>query len=368
MAQHDMLIDNGPGRSVRLDINAAIAALVSSSAGPVSPLVTAGGQPWFDTGDPDNAKLYFRDAANANWLDINRDFETAQYRASPGNFTITTANHRDFIQFTSAGQANLPAVASVDPRFWINVSAQSGAVIIQPQPGETIDGAASLSVPIGFTVQVRATGTDWRTSMVPINSNTMKAYFATLPLVAPIVGDTVILLRADGTMARANGETLGNPPGTMILFGSPTPPTGYLSCNGALVSRTTYATLYAQIGTWWGAGDGSTTFALPDFRGEFIRGFDAGRGADSGRVFGSFQDQMYLSHTHGLYDPSHAHAASGGYSFVVVVGGSGGQGNVGSGYSSVGSTDYRGTGQSVYAAGGAETRPRNKAALLAIKY
>jgi phage-related tail fiber protein len=72
-----------------------------------------------------------------------------------------------------------------------------------------------------------------------------------------------------------------------------TAPTGWLKANGAAVSRTTYAALFSAIGTTFGVGDGSTTFNLPDLRGEFMRGWDDGRGVDSGRAFGSAQlDQM----------------------------------------------------------------------------
>jgi microcystin-dependent protein len=81
--------------------------------------------------------------------------------------------------------------------------------------------------------------------------------------------------------------------GAIAFFGLNTAPAGWLKANGALVSRTTYASLFAVIGTTYGAGDGSTTFALPDMRGEFPRGWDDGRGADSGRTFGSAQlDQL----------------------------------------------------------------------------
>lgn len=66
-------------------------------------------------------------------------------------------------------------------------------------------------------------------------------------------------------------------------------PNGFLECNGAELSRTTYANLFAVIGTTYGVGDGSTTFNLPDLRGEFIRGFDNGRGVDNGRIIGSSQ-------------------------------------------------------------------------------
>jgi microcystin-dependent protein len=83
------------------------------------------------------------------------------------------------------------------------------------------------------------------------------------------------------------------PSGAVLFFAMNTAPTGWLKANGALVSRTTYATLFSTIGTTFGVGDGSTTFALPDLRGEFLRGWDDGRGVDTGRAFGSAQlDQM----------------------------------------------------------------------------
>ena len=54
--------------------------------------------------------------------------------------------------------------------------------------------------------------------------------------------------------------------GMIIAFGNETPPDGWLACDGSAVSRTTYADLFEAIGVMWGAGDGSTTFNLPDMR------------------------------------------------------------------------------------------------------
>lgn len=85
------------------------------------------------------------------------------------------------------------------------------------------------------------------------------------------------------------------PAGSVFWFARATPPTGFLECNGAALSRTSYATLFSVIGTVFGAGDGSTTFNLPDLRGEFLRGWDHGRGVDAGRGFGSFQHGSTLN-------------------------------------------------------------------------
>lgn len=82
---------------------------------------------------------------------------------------------------------------------------------------------------------------------------------------------------------------VASPPGAVQAFARATPPLGWLRANGAAVSRTTYNALFAAIGTTFGAGDGSTTFTLPDLRGEFVRGLDDGRGVDAGRLIGTAQ-------------------------------------------------------------------------------
>jgi microcystin-dependent protein len=73
-------------------------------------------------------------------------------------------------------------------------------------------------------------------------------------------------------------------------------PMGWLAANGAYVSRTTYAKLYERLGTSYGSATGQ--FKLPDLRGEFIRGLDAGRGVDASRVLGSAQAAIVGSHKH----------------------------------------------------------------------
>ncbi|EGO4532830.1 tail fiber protein [Escherichia coli] len=77
--------------------------------------------------------------------------------------------------------------------------------------------------------------------------------------------------------------------GMVAAFAMNSAPEGWLIANGSAVSRITYARLFSRVGTLYGAGDGSTTFNLPDARGVVLRGADLGSGRDSGRVFGSYQ-------------------------------------------------------------------------------
>ena len=89
-------------------------------------------------------------------------------------------------------------------------------------------------------------------------------------------------------------------PGMVRTYAGATVPAGYLKCDGKAYSRTAYAALFAAIGTRYGLGDGSSTFNVPDCRGDALRYYDDGRGIDAGRALGSEQMSQNKSHTHGL--------------------------------------------------------------------
>jgi len=80
-----------------------------------------------------------------------------------------------------------------------------------------------------------------------------------------------LLSNGDGTFSWANAI----PPGVMMPFAGSSPPTGYLLCNGAAVSRTTYGDLFSVIGTTYGVGDGSTTFNVPNTKGKVLVGYNS---------------------------------------------------------------------------------------------
>lgn len=88
------------------------------------------------------------------------------------------------------------------------------------------------------------------------------------------------------------------PPGLVAYYAMANPPPGWIRANGAAVSRTSYAQLFSVIGTFYGLGDGSSTFNLPDLRGIFLRGVDDGRNMDPGRFQGSLQYGEVGPHGH----------------------------------------------------------------------
>lgn len=185
--------------------------------------------------------------------------------------------------------------------------------------------------------------------------------------------------------------------GMLAYFPMTTAPVGFLKANGAAVSRTAYAALFARIGTSNGAGDGSTTFNLPDMRSEFVRGLDDGRGVDAGRVLGSAQAGQNASHTHtgttGNESSNHTHggttSSSGNHTHGTNAYGVGGGTSAGGLYSAsnpsnpvstTGAGDHTHTittggvsanhthSFTTAASGGTEARPRNVAWLACIRY
>ncbi|ABM38604.1 phage tail-collar fiber domain-containing protein [Polaromonas naphthalenivorans] len=182
-------------------------------------------------------------------------------------------------------------------------------------------------------------------------------------------------------------------PGHINYTARSTAPPGWLKANGAGISRTAYAALFAAIGTTFGVGDGFNTFNLPDLRGEFIRGWDDGRGVDGSRSLGSSQAGETASHghtgstsaagihAHGVNDPGHSHQVTqegGRNTSLAYQNGpnSAFRGEVstllettrnatGIGISENGNHSHTVT---ISATGGSETRPRNLALLAVIKF
>jgi microcystin-dependent protein len=100
----------------------------------------------------------------------------------------------------------------------------------------------------------------------------------------------------------------GSPVGSIVYFAASAAPVGWFACSGAALNTTIFQDLFNVIGyTFGGSGD---TFNLPDLRGEFLRGWDGGRGVDSSRAFGSAQADAFQGHWHELYAQAGAGAQS----------------------------------------------------------
>lgn len=116
-------------------------------------------------------------------------------------------------------------------------------------------------------------------------------------------------VNSDGSLSRVAGGTLyaDEPIGAIIPFGGSVVPNGYLLCNGQAVSRTTYAELFAVIGTAFGTGDESTTFNVPDLRETVPVGVGTrGSGVTDHDTYtvGQFKDDQLQAHAHQINEPS----------------------------------------------------------------
>lgn len=159
-------------------------------------------------------------------------------------------------------------------------------------------------------------------------------------------------------------------PGQICMFPGNTPLAGWLELDGTLKSRITFANLWAAAqalgnvvteAAWasgsdsaFSSGDLATTFRLPDFRGIFLRGWDHGRGLDAARAVGTFQQQMFQDHVHGIN--------------AVALPGTGG--TTGYVFNNAGTSAPLGGGVTLAAASGipgTETRPINGAVMYCIK-
>lgn len=178
------------------------------------------------------------------------------------------------------------------------------------------------------------------TTRAPINS----PKFTGIPEVPTATRGTTTTQAASTEFVVNNGM----PAGSVIYYANTTAPAGYLKANGAQVSRSAYAALFAAIGTIYGAGDGVSTFNLPDLRGEFVRCLDEWKGTDPdySRPIGSVQGHMLASHSHTIYRGTAVgnNKWDGAHGDNMVFDASSG------------------------ATGGVETRPRNMALLACIKF
>jgi len=121
-----------------------------------------------------------------------------------------------------------------------------------------------------------------------------------------------------GGFKAGSGSVRNLAPGLIIPIAGGTPPTGSFLCDGQAVGRLEYPLLYAEIGTVWGVGDGSTTFNVPDLRGRSLYG--AGGALALGAVDAAALADRGPSHRHSVTDPGHTHTVGatrldGGYTY-----------------------------------------------------
>ena len=209
---------------------------------------------------------------------------------------------------TSTGAANIytvttnsvPSTAALPNGFAISFIAH-----------QTNTGAATLKVNSFAAVNLRGTtGVALTTGQIQVGQ-VVTAYYnqASNEFLAPATG-----AQSAGFLTGLQSVDLTArivKVGSVMIWPTATIPAGWLECNGAAVSRTTYPELFTAYGTNYGAGDGVTTFNIPNYRGQFLRGWSHASGADpnaatrtdrgdgtGGDNVGTKQGSDYLAHSH----------------------------------------------------------------------
>ena len=382
----DYNIANASGASVRSDINAVLDAIKTCNSGGSDPANPEAFMLYVDTADSN--KLKIRNASNNGFTTIGsvNDANLGLLLRSGGTMTGSILGHNG----SGAGS----------PAYSFNSDEDTG--MFRPSANSIGFSTAGTT-----RVLISDSGLDM-TSGLPIRfQDSSGAPFVALKSPSSVSNNvTFTLPGADGTsgqMLQTNGSgalsfttVQGVPVGSVFCMAVASVPTGYLECDGDEVPRTgTYAALFAVIGTTYGTGNGSSTFNIPDLRGEFVRGFDHGRGVDSGRSINDFQDSSNKSHNHSastsISDPGHFHHSfrsgnSGESRFNSTLSSSNfpasgtGAGNLNEAYNivskgstpNVGRTSSKTTGvnagTNIGNQGSSEARPRNIAMMYVIKF
>lgn len=259
-----------------------------------------------------------------------------------------TATYDDDVILANAASGGITitlpsAVNAIYPLVVKKIDATANVVTIAASGGQTIDGSATITISVqNGTATLYSDGAQWRgasqvvtagdsdkvdgyhagnsSGQVPVSNGTVNTnlnadfldgeHGAFYRNASNMNAGTIPLAQVPATLTGKDADTLDtyhaadliaitSPPGVVTAFAGSTPPSGWLECDGSAVSRSSYSALYAIIGTTYGNGDGSSTFNLPELRGEFIRGWSHTRtGVDEARSIGTSQPaetQMYKS-------------------------------------------------------------------------
>lgn len=305
------------------DINAALDTLNTKWAGAGAPAEPEAGQYWLDTS---TGILRIRSGDNAAWIPLTNMASGGPFVGVSSAKTLGPSDH-GLVQ-----QANMAL---------------------------TITLGASSTLGLGWKSYVMNDAGPGSSTIITVAGNGSDTFDADAPTTIYVLPGETVEITANGSgKFWTRGRSVGLNPGRLRVCLSPTADPGTLILNGALLSRATFPQLWAYASpnavseSQWSSGyngsfsvgDGSTTFRLPDVRGEFIRALDDGRGIDASRAFGSWQPDDFKSHSH-----------------------SAGAQNANTGLTG-GPTPYPAYGGNVGYTGGSETRPRNIAWLYCITY
>ena len=220
----------------------------------------------------------------------------ANYTLSNFNGVVDEARNQVLVM-SGALTATRNVIAPLVEKTYIVKNSTSGSQSIQ------IIGSSGLGVtiPNGITALVYCDGTNFYNAITgSVGAFTVNGALGVTGATSLTTGSISGIMTAPTAAAGTNTTQIattafvqanGSPTGVINMWGTGTAPTGWLLCAGAAVSRTTYAALFAVVGTTFGVGDGSTTFNLPNYTNRMPYGTTIA-------ATGGSADAVVVSHTH----------------------------------------------------------------------
>ena len=283
----DYNIANASGASVRSDINAVLDAIKTFNSGGSDPANPEAFMPYVDTGDNNNFKI--RNSSNNGFTTVGsvNEANLGLLLRSGGTMTGNILGH-------NGSGASSPAYSfNNDTNTGMFRSSSNTIGFSTAGTTRVLISDAGLDMSNGLPIRFQDSS---GSPFVALKSPSSLSGNVTFTLPSTIVNGGFLTTDSSGNLSFATPDSV--PTGCVFCRAAASVPAGYLECNGAAVSRSTYSGLFSVIGTTYGSGNGSSTFNLPDLRGEFVRGFDNGRGVDSGRSINNPQGSANQSHNH----------------------------------------------------------------------
>ncbi len=293
----DYNIANASGASVRSDLNLVLEAIKTNNSGGTDPANAESFMFYADTADSNNLKI--RNGSNSGFTTIGSVDQPNLGLLPRAGGTMTGALRLDNSSSSSSpalsfdGDTDLGIYRQASNKLGVAVAGNlrfvfdDDGMIVKNGKAIRYDNAASTQ-----HVSLKAPSSLSSTVSLTLPSSVVNGGF----------------LQTDGSGNLSFSLVQGVPTGSVFCMAVAVVPSGYVECDGTSYNRTgTYAALFAIIGTTYGANNNST-FKVPDLRGEFVRGYDHGRGADSGREIGVHQSNSNAQHTH---SHTHNHSYSG---------------------------------------------------------
>lgn len=282
-------VPDASGQVVRLDIEATLKAIATCNSGPNDTALASYDEKFMLFGNTTSNKLHIHDGTSFKEIgDITQD-NLGLLLKSGG--TLTGA-----LLVDDSATHSAPAISfdgDSDTGFYrdaantIGISTAGVERMIIDEHGITLRSQKDIRF-----------GDSDSSNYIALQSPATVSSNVTFSLPAAD-GSNGDVLKTNGSGALSFEAIQGVPTGSVFCMATSTVPAGYLECDGSEHEKTgSYSALFAVIGTTW--GENGTKFKLPDLRGEFIRGWDHGKGTDSGRAVGSggHQSSANKEHTH----------------------------------------------------------------------